>query len=146
MVGFVATQDEYSLLARGIEDALLPAIERHRLSLVPYFPLAGGALSGKYRKGQPMPEGARHTKGQAGADRFLVAQLGHDREARPPSPPGAVARILELAMSWLARRPAVASIITGATKPEQIDANVAAVGWALTPEDLSEVDRITLAV
>ena len=142
MAGFVASQDEYSLLARGIEDALLPALERNRLGLVPYFPLAGGALSGKYRKGQPMPEGARHTKGQAGAERFLaphwdtIEKLTAFATERGHT-------ILELAMSWLARRPAVASIITGATKPEQLDANIAAVGWALTPEDLSEVDRIT---
>ena len=71
VAGFVATQDEYSLLDRGIEDALLPVLETHRLSLVPYFPLAGGALSGKYRKGQPMPEGARLTNAPSGAERFL---------------------------------------------------------------------------
>jgi aryl-alcohol dehydrogenase-like predicted oxidoreductase len=142
--GFVATQDEYSLLARGIEDALLPVLETHRLSLVPYFPLAGGALSGKYRKGEPMPEGSRLTNAPSGAERFLgggrdekVERLAAFAESRGRT-------LLELAMSWLAARPQVASIITGATKPEQIEANVKAVGWKLGAEDMAEIDRITL--
>jgi aryl-alcohol dehydrogenase-like predicted oxidoreductase len=143
--GFVATQDEYSLLERGIEDALLPVLETHRLSLVPYFPLAGGALSGKYRKGKPMPEGARLTNAPSGAERFLgggrddkVERLTAFAESRGHT-------VLELALSWLAARPQVASIITGATKPEQIELNVKAAGWKLGAEDMAEIDRITLA-
>ena len=145
VAGFVATQDEYSLLERGIEDALLPVLETHRLSLVPYFPLAGGALSGKYRKGQPMPEGSRLTNAPSGAERFLgggkddkVERLVAFAESRGHT-------LLELALSWLAARPQVVSIITGATKPEQIEANVKAVGWKLSAEDMAEIDRITLA-
>jgi aryl-alcohol dehydrogenase-like predicted oxidoreductase len=143
--GFVATQDEYSLLARQIEDALLPVIETHRLSLVPYFPLAGGALSGKYRKGKPMPEGARLTNAASGADRFLGGGKHDKVEALAAFAESRGRSLLELALSWLAARPQVASIITGATRPEQIEANVKAAGWKLSAEDIAEVDRITLA-
>jgi len=143
--GFVATQDEYSLLARGIEDALLPVMETHRLSLIPYFPLAGGALSGKYRKGKPMPEGARLTNAPSGAERFLGGGKDDKVERLVAFAESRGRTILELALSWLASRPQVASIITGATKPEQIETNVKAVGWKLSAEDMAEIDRITLA-
>jgi aryl-alcohol dehydrogenase-like predicted oxidoreductase len=143
MAGFVATQDEYSLLKREIEDVLLPVLETHRLGLVPYFPLASGALTGKYRRGQPMPEGARLTGNQKSADTFFgpanqekVERLAAFAEERGHS-------LLELALNWLAARPQVASIITGATRPEQLEANVAALGWKLTAEEMAEVDRIT---
>ncbi len=145
IAGFVATQDEYSLLERGIEDALLPVLETHRLSLVPYFPLAGGALSGKYRKGQPMPEGARLTGSATYADRFFSGQRADKVERLVAFAESRGHTLLDLALSWLAARPQVASIITGATKPEQIETNVKAVGWKLGAEDLAEVDRITRA-
>jgi len=142
--GFVACQDELSLLARGIERDLVPAMQRLGLSLIPYFPLAGGALSGKYRKGKAVPEGRLNT-GSGVSDRFLggdkfdtVEKLAAFAEARGHS-------LLELAMSWLAGRPLVASIITGATRPDQLDENVKAVGWKLSPGDIAEVDRITAA-
>ncbi len=143
VTGFVATQDEYSLLARGVEDALLPVLDTHRLGLVPYFPLASGALTGKYRRGQPMPEGARLTGNERSANRFFspanqekVEQLTAFAEKRGHT-------LLELALNWLAGRPQVASIITGATRPEQIEANVKALGWRLSAEELDDVDRIT---
>jgi aryl-alcohol dehydrogenase-like predicted oxidoreductase len=145
VAGFVATQDEYSLLERSIEDALLPVLETHRLSLVPYFPLAGGALSGKYRKGQAMPEGARLTNAPSGADRFLGGGRHDKVEALVAFAESRGHTLLELALSWLAARPQVASIITGATKPEQIELNVKAAGWKLGAEDMAEIDRITLA-
>jgi aryl-alcohol dehydrogenase-like predicted oxidoreductase len=143
--GFVATQDEYSLLARGIEDALLPVLETHRLSLVPYFPLASGALSGKYRKGKPMPEAARLTGSANYSDRFFTGPKADKVEGLATFAESRGHTLLELAMSWLAARPQVASIITGATKPEQIEANVKAVAWKLGAEDMAEIDRITLA-
>jgi aryl-alcohol dehydrogenase-like predicted oxidoreductase len=144
VAGFVATQDEYSLLERGIEDALLPVLETHRLSLVPYFPLAGGALSGKYRKGKPMPEGARLTNAPSGAERFLGGGKDDKVERLIAFAESRGRTLLELALSWLAARPQVVSIITGATKPGQIEANVKAAGWKLTAEDMAEIDRITL--
>ena len=140
--GFVACQDELSLLARGIERDLVPAMQRLGLALIPYFPLAGGALSGKYRKGRAIPDGRLNT-GSGVSERFLggdkfdkVEKLAAFAEARGHS-------LLELAMSWLASRPLVASIITGATRPDQLDENVRAVGWKLTPDEIAEVDRIT---
>jgi aryl-alcohol dehydrogenase-like predicted oxidoreductase len=139
--GFIAAQDEYSLLVRGIEGDLLPTLDRNGLDLVPYFPLAGGALTGKYRKGAPMPEGARLTKG--GYDRFLAGANFEKIEKLSTFAERRGHTLLELAFSWLARRPRVASIIAGATKPEQLEANVKATGWNLTPAEMAEIDRIT---
>jgi aryl-alcohol dehydrogenase-like predicted oxidoreductase len=117
-------------------------MQRLGLALIPYFPLAGGALSGKYRKGRAIPEGRLNT-GSGVSERFLggdkfdkVEKLAAFAETRGHS-------LLDLAMSWLAARPLVASIITGATRPEQLDENVRAVGWKLTPAEIAEVDRIT---
>ena len=137
--GFVGTQDEYSLIERSIETSLVPALARLGLGLVPYFPLGGGALTGKYREDAPLPPGARHT---SGSKRFLdphwetIEALSTFAEARGHS-------LLELAMSWLARRPLVVSIIAGATRPEQVAANATSVDWKLTPAEIAEVDRIT---
>jgi len=144
VAGFVATQDEYSLLERGIEDALLPVLETHRLSLVPYFPLAGGALSGKYRKGRPMPAGARLTGSATYSDRFYSGPRADKVERLLAFAESRGHTLLDLALSWLAARPQVASIITGATTPAQIEANVRAVGWKLGAEELEEIDRITI--
>jgi aryl-alcohol dehydrogenase-like predicted oxidoreductase len=138
--GFVACQDEYSLLNRDIERALIPAMKEAGLGLVPYFPLGGGALSGKYRHGRPLPEGSRHTKIGSGflsdANLSKIEKLAAFAETRGHT-------LLELAMSWLARQPLVASIITGATKPDQLDANIKATAWTLTADELAEVDKIT---
>src|SRR5690606_15227737 len=101
---------------------------------------------GKYRKGAPLPEGGRLSKGKRYADKFfnearagVVEDLIAFAEARGHT-------VLELAMSWLARRPPVASIIAGATKPEQLEVNVNAAGWKLSDEDMAEIDRITEAM
>jgi aryl-alcohol dehydrogenase-like predicted oxidoreductase len=140
---FVSCQDEYSLVVREPERELTPAIERFGLGLLPYFPLASGLLTGKYRRNAPMPEGARLTGTKRLADRYLTetnwAIVGRleefcSRHRRT---------LLELAFSWLAARPTVASVIAGATRPEQVEANVRAVEWNLTPEDLAEIDRLT---
>lgn len=141
--GFVSCQDEVSLLERRHEAALMPAMRAHGLGLLPYFPLASGLLTGKYRRNAPMPAGARLTKTQRLADRYLTEanwsvaeKLGDFAAARGHT-------LLELAFSWLLARPPVASVIAGATKPEQIAANVAAGGWALRAADLAEIDAIT---
>ncbi len=136
--GFVAAQDEYSLLHRTHESGLFRAMETLGLSLVPYFPLSGGALSGKYRKDKAFPDNTRLTP----ESRFVqphwetIEALAAFAEARGHT-------LLELAMSWLACKPLVASIITGATRPEQVEANAAAVGWKLSAEEMAEVDRLT---
>ena len=143
--GFVSCQDELSLLVRGAEAELMPAMRGHGLGLLPYFPLASGLLTGKYQRNQPMPADARLTKTQRLADRYLTEanwaaaeRLGDFAEARGHT-------LLELAFSWLLSRPPVSSVIAGATLPEQVRANVAAAGWILTAEERAEVDRITAA-
>lgn len=138
---FLSTQAELSLLSRGTEETLLPALRATGVSLLPYFPLANGLLTGKYRKGAAVPEDSR-----LGSARFSARLTQEKLETVEKLIAFAEARgrtVLELAMSWLAGKPEVASIIAGATKPEQIRANVASVGWKLTAEELAEVDAIT---
>jgi aryl-alcohol dehydrogenase-like predicted oxidoreductase len=141
---FVSCQDEYSLLARDtVERELSAASEKYGLGILPFFPLASGALTGKYRRDQPKPEGARLSGPSPLAARFLseanieiVEKLARFATAHGHS-------LLELAFSWLLARPQVSSVIAGATRPEQIDANVKAADWALTAEELAEIDTIT---
>jgi aryl-alcohol dehydrogenase-like predicted oxidoreductase len=141
--GFVCAQDEYSLLARDAERELIPALTAHGLGLLPFFPLAGGLLTGKYKRSGPMPERARLTYVKASADRFLTAKNWARVEALEAFCAKRDHGMLELAFSWLATRVPVASIIAGATQPEQIDANVRAAGWKLTPDEIAEIDRMT---
>jgi aryl-alcohol dehydrogenase-like predicted oxidoreductase len=134
---FVSVQNEYSLLKRNPEeDGVLAECEKLGQGFLPYFPLASGLLTGKYRKGQTHPEGTRIKEDSKALENLpLVEALVEFAESRGHT-------ILELAFSWLLTRPAVASVIAGATKPEQIHANVGAAGWALTAEELAEVDRL----
>lgn len=138
---FVSVQNEYSLIQREPEQGVLDACVARGLAFIPYFPLASGLLTGKYRKGEPAPAGTRLASSPRAAemlsDRNLdtATALKSFAESRGHS-------LLELAISWLLARPAVASVIAGATKPEQAHANAAAGGWALTAADLAEVDTI----
>ena len=139
--GFVSVQNEYSLLHRDPERGVLPECERRGLAFLPYFPLASGLLTGKYHRGKPAPAGAR-LAAPGSAARFLseanisaVEALRGFVEARGRS-------LLELAFSWLALRPVVASVIAGATSAEQVRANAAAVGWKLSADEIDEVNRI----
>lgn len=137
---FVSVQNEYSLLERTPETGVLEACSELGIGFLPFFPLASGLLTGKYRKGQPQPEGARLT-GQDGnkfmseANLEIVEQLAQFVEARGRT-------MTELAFSWLLTRPAVSSVIAGATKVEQITDNVRAAGWDLSVDDLAELDGI----
>ena len=140
---FVSAQDEYSLLARGLERELLPALDHYGLGLLPFFPLAGGLLTGKYRRGQPLPDKARLTYAKASADRFLTERNWSRVEQLEAFCASRGRSLLELAFSWLASRALVSSIIAGATRPEQVDANVKAVGWKLAPDEMIEIDRIS---
>ncbi len=141
MAGFVSCQDEYSLLAREPEKELIPMIEAKGLGLLPYFPLASGLLTGKYLSGQ-MPAGTRIANTQRLRDRVmtdrniqLVESLNRFAGDRGHS-------LLELAFSWLLARPGVPSVIAGATKPEQVEANAKAANWDISADDLAEVSRI----
>jgi aryl-alcohol dehydrogenase-like predicted oxidoreductase len=130
---FVTVQNEYSLLHRAPEDGVLDACARLGLAFIPYFPLASGLLTGKYRAGQPAPAGSRL------ADRVDAAKLA-DAERYIAVAESRGHTVLELAFSWLLGRPTVASVIAGATSGEQVKANVLAAGWALTEEDLAAVE------
>lgn len=135
---FVTLQNQYSLLEREIETEVAPACERLGVSILPFFPLASGLLTGKYRRGESGPEGSRLSeREQAGSDEQfdVVEALEAFAEARGIG-------ILDVAIADLAAQPAVASVIAGATKPEQITANVAALSWQPSGADLTELDRI----
>jgi aryl-alcohol dehydrogenase-like predicted oxidoreductase len=139
---FASVQNEYSLFHRAPEADVLPECKRLGIAFIPYFPLANGLLTGKYRKGQPLPENSR------GKDAFgptvftdrnldiveslirFAAQHGHS--------------LLELAVSWLAAQDTVASVIAGARTPEQAKTNAAAATWKLTKAELAEVDEIVM--
>jgi len=138
---FVTLQNQYSLLEREIEAEVAPACERLGVSILPYFPLASGLLTGKYRRGEAGPEGSRLSeREQAGSDKQfdVVEALEAFAEARGIG-------ILDVAIAGLAAQPAVASVIAGATKPEQIAANVAALEWQPSEADLAELDRVAPA-
>jgi len=139
---FISCQDEYSLVARTPEKELIPAMQHHGLGLLPFFPLASGLLTGKYRRNEKLPQGARLTQEQRLADHFMTDANWEKAERLREFAEKRGHTLLELAFSWLAARPPVASVIAGATKPEQIEANVRAVGWKLTPEEMTEIDRL----
>jgi aryl-alcohol dehydrogenase-like predicted oxidoreductase len=140
---FVSVQNHYNLLNRDDEAEVLPACRELGIAYLPYFPLASGVLTGKYSRGEAPPEGTRLRRwGEraAGAlddatfdkvDAFSTWAAKHDRS------------LLDLAVSWLAAKSPVASIIAGATTPEQVAANVAAGQWTLSAEEVAEVDALT---
>jgi aryl-alcohol dehydrogenase-like predicted oxidoreductase len=139
----VSCQERYSLLDRDLDRELMPVIEAYGLGLIPFSPLANGLLTGKYRRNVPLPAGARLATTPRLAERYLtvsnwavVERLADFCEARGRS-------LLELALSWLLHRPAVSSVIAGATTPAQVEANVRAANWALSREDMDEIDRLT---
>ncbi len=135
---FVSVQNEYSLLKRDPEEGVLEESERQGLGFIPYFPLFSGLLTGKYRQGQPIPEGTRIQKDSprlTEENLAKVEKLIGFAEARGRT-------ILELAMSWLLVRPVVSSVIAGATKPEQVRANANAVNWRISEADLREIDAL----
>jgi aryl-alcohol dehydrogenase-like predicted oxidoreductase len=143
LYSFVSCQDEYSLVVREPERELIPAMQRFGLGLLPYFPLASGLLTGKYQRNAPMPEGARLTGTKRLADRYLTEANWRIVERLEEFCVRRGRTLLELAFSWLAGRPMVASVIAGATRPEQVEANVRAVEWNLTAEDVAEIERLS---
>ena len=143
---FISAQDEYSLLVRGVERELVPALEHFGMGLIPYFPLASGLLTGKYARGADLPAGTRMAVMKRLADRYMternwsiVEKLGDFCRSRGHG-------LLELAFSWLASRRPVAGIIAGATRPEQIEQNIKAVEWKLSAEELAVVDSLTSGI
>lgn len=141
---FVSVQNEYSLLHREPEHGVLTACEELGMAFLPYFPLASGLLTGKYRQGREEPRGTRISdmeyfrRARTAARMERVEALAGYVESRGRS-------LLDLAVSWLLRLPVVASVIAGATSPEQVRGNVAAAGWALTPDEIAQVDTLAPA-
>ena len=138
---FVSCQDEYNLLKRDLDGERLGVMQRYGLGLLPFFPLASGLLTGKHKRGAAASGSRLATEQFAGrfmtdANFDIVEKLEAFVTARGHT-------LTELAFSWLAARPMVASVIAGATKPEQIEANVKAAGWTLTADEMAEIDRLT---
>ena len=140
---FVSAQNQYNLLERRIERELVPACNAYGLAVLPYFPLASGFLTGKYRSGEAPPEGTRLAGAGPMAERVLtegnfetLGKLENFTESRGHN-------MVELAIGWLASQRHVASVIAGATKPEQVEQNVRAAEWRLSAEELAEVNAAT---
>lgn len=138
---FAAIQSEYHLLERYVEREVLPYCQAHNVGFVPYYPLAGGFLTGKYRRGEPAPEGSR---GEFSAQvQKYMQDAYYDTVDRLQSWVEARGRGLnELAQAWLLAQPQVSSVITGATRLEHLLANVKAVEWTLSAEEVAEVNAL----
>ena len=137
---FVSVQNEYSLLHREPERAVLPACNRLGLAFLPFFPLASGLLTGKFEPGKPAPADSRLSL--SWTSRFTTEKNVQIAEALKRFAAARRHTLLELAFSWLASRAQIASVIAGATSPEQVRANAAAVNWKLNAEELAEIDRL----
>lgn len=142
LIGFCGTEEDYSILNREVEAEVLPALERLDLALFPYFPLASGLLTGKYRRGETP---AANTRYGANLDRFgkALSDENFDRIERLTA--WAEARghsLLDLAFAWLLADPKIPSVIAGATRPDQVASNAAAGGWVLTAAEQDEVRKL----
>ncbi len=136
---FTSAQNLYSLLERGMEAEVLPACEHFGLGFLPFFPLASGLLSGKYRRGAPPPEGTR-LAGWGARGQQVMSDANFDKvEALTAWAEARGHTLLELAFAWLLGHPVVSSVIAGATSPDQVQANVATAAWALSPDEVAEV-------
>lgn len=142
LTAFISAQNEYSLLSRGIESELAPVCLKYGLGMLPFFPLASGLLTGKYQRNAPAPEGTRLGGASPMASRVMTDRNWDLTEKLTDYAQGKGHTILELAMSWLACKPFVGSVIAGATKTEQLDGNVASANWKLTAEEMAEVDAL----
>ncbi len=139
---YISAQNEYSLLERSVERELVPACRQFGVGILPFFPLASGLLTGKYKRGVEPPKDTRFGAMKPLADRYMNdanwAALERIEEF-------AVSRghtMLELAMSWLAANPCVSSVIAGATRPEQVSANAKACDWKMSAEELTAIDKL----
>jgi len=137
---FVSVQNEYSLMHREPEAEVLPECERLGLAFIPYYPLASGLLTGKYRRGKPLPRGTRLADGSGlltDENLAAVEELIAFAQSKGRT-------ILELAIAWLLAHPAVASVIAGATKPEQARLNASATLWRLSEDERAAVDALAV--
>jgi aryl-alcohol dehydrogenase-like predicted oxidoreductase len=139
---FVTAQNHMSLLERGVLKEVLPAAEHYSLGLLPYFPLASGLLTGKYRRGEPPPQGSRMANVERIAERTLTDQNFATVERLQDFAERNGHSLLDLAFGWLLAFPAVSSVIAGATSEAQIQANVQASTWRLSEADMAEIKAV----
>jgi aryl-alcohol dehydrogenase-like predicted oxidoreductase len=137
---FICAQNEYSLLARGAQKELIPALLEYGMALSPYFPLAAGMLTGKYLESGAT--GRLQSNFLNLGNQFLTERNMEIVRSLDAYAKGRGHSILELAFSWLACQPVVAGVIAGATTPEQVDANVKAAGWKMTPQEIGEINAM----
>ena len=136
---FISAQNQWSLLDREIERDVVPAAQHYDVGVLPYFPLAQGLLTGKVRRGEPIPDGTR-LAGRA----HLVTERRLDQVEQLRALADKLGRsVLDLAIAWLAAQPVAGSVIAGASRPEQVRANVAAAAWTPTADELAAIDGIT---
>lgn len=138
---FVSVQNELSMLKRDDEKEVLPACREHGLAYLPYFPLFSGLLTGKYRKGQPLPEGTRITGNPRWEQHLTEANLDLIEDLVTFAAERGK-ELVDLAFAWLLAKPEVASVIAGATSAEQVRRNAQAGAWELTPEEVGAVDAL----
>jgi aryl-alcohol dehydrogenase-like predicted oxidoreductase len=140
---FISAQNHYNLLDRRIEREIIPAAEQFGVGVIPYFPLASGLLTGKYRRGAAVPNDSRAAANPDAAKRMLSDENFTMVEKLEDFARGRGKGILDVAVSWLLGQKTVATVIAGATKPEQVEANVAAGSWAMPRGDWDEVNKLT---
>jgi aryl-alcohol dehydrogenase-like predicted oxidoreductase len=140
----VSCQEEYSLLVRRIERDHVPVAQAYGLGILPYFPLANGMLTGKYRRGAEPPHGTRLKNTPYLANLYMTSANWDRVEKLTAFCQEQGRSLLEVAFSWLAARPQVASVIAGATHPEQVEQNAAAVDWVLDRAALAQIDQLTI--
>lgn len=140
---FISCQDEYSLLVRTIERDLISVIKKYGFGLLPYFPLASGLLTGKYKKGERPAEGTRFAAWKSFTQRYITESNWSVLEGLEKFSAERGHTILDLAFGWLLSKPFVSSVIAGATKPEQVEMNVSAANWQLSEPDLADIDRLS---
>jgi aryl-alcohol dehydrogenase-like predicted oxidoreductase len=140
---FVTCQNEYSLLVRDSESDLVPVMQKEGMGFLPYFPLASGLLTGKYQRDRPKPDGTRLSYMKNHSDRYLTDANWARVEKLQAFAASKGHSLIDLAFGWLLGRPTMASVIAGATKPEQVEQNVRAAGWTLTPEEMKAVDGMS---
>jgi aryl-alcohol dehydrogenase-like predicted oxidoreductase len=138
----VTAQNSYSLLQRDIEDGLVPVCREHNIGILPYYPLFRGMLTGKYRRGEPAPEGTRLAGGGRGAALLKDDGVFDKIESLEAFAKEREHDILEIAIAWLASQPFIPSVIAGASKPEQVAANARAAEVVLSPDDMAALDAI----
>jgi aryl-alcohol dehydrogenase-like predicted oxidoreductase len=143
LASYVSAQNQYNLLDRRIERELIPACREFGVAILPYFPLASGFLTGKYKRGAEPPKGTRLSMVQRIAQQALTDENFAILERLEKFASSLEHTILELAVGWLASQAQVSSVISGATSPDQVTQNVKAGNWKLSAEELAEVDKLT---